>query len=332
MHNLNGKKVLFFYLSTFGYETEIEDAMRREGALVDSYNERPTNNVFTRILIRLNRNLIYKYIDNYYNQIIEQTKDKKYDFIFFIKGESISKSIVEKLRLTHPEAKIVMYYWDSIANNRNAKSILDSFDKVFSFDKNDCEKFNLSFLPLFYTIRYEEIANKDVSKEYDMMFVGTTHSERYEFVNAIVGQIKATGGKCFTWFYFPSKINFYKLKWDNPNFWKANINDFHFTPMKWSLLLEYYSKSRIQIDMQHPKQTGLTMRTIESLGAKKKLITTNVNIADYDFYNPNNILIVDRKNPIITNEFVFSPWDDISEDVYRKYSISSWLNSIFSTD
>ncbi len=332
MHNLNGKRVLFFYLSTFGYELEIQKAMEREGAYVDSYNERPTNNVFARVLIRLNRNLIHKYIDNYYNRILEQVKDKKYDFIFFIKGESISKCIIKKLRLAHPEAKIIIYYWDSIANNRNAKGILDSFDKVFSFDKKDCEKFNMKFLPLFYIKQYETIANKDVGEEYDMIFVGTTHSERYEFINEISEQIRAIGGKCFTWFYFPSKMSFYKLKWDNPNFRKAKIQDFHFVPMQRNLLLEYYTKSRIQIDMQHPMQTGLTMRTIECLGAKKKLITTNEDVANYDFYDPNNILVVNREHPIITSEFILSTWNEISEDVYKKYSISSWLNNIFSKD
>ena len=116
-HILKGKRILFFYLSTFNYEVEILRAMERAGATVDSYNERPTNNVLARILIRVNRNLIYKYIDQYYNSIIKESLGKRYDYIFFIKGESISNSIIARLRNTHPEAKIIMYYWDSIANN-----------------------------------------------------------------------------------------------------------------------------------------------------------------------------------------------------------------------
>lgn len=328
-HNLKGKKVLFFYLSTFNYEIEIQKAMEREGAIVKAYNERPTNNVAVRILIRLNRNLINKYIDEYYDEIIKQTADESFDYIFFIKGESISPAIIERLRNVHPEAKIIIYYWDSIANNKNAKSMLTCFDKVFSFDKNDCKQFNLKFLPLFYIPQYADIANKHVEQEYDMMFAGTTHSERYEFVNNIANQIKQVGGKCFTWFYFPNKLNFYKLKWDNPKFRSAKIEDFVFTPMSRDVLLDYYAKSRIQIDMQHPKQTGLTMRTIETLGAKKKLITTNHHVFEYDFYRPENILVIDRNNPIISADFLNVGWKDIPEDVYKKYSISSWINTVF---
>lgn len=328
-HNLSGKRVLFFYLSTFNYENEIRWAMEREGAIVDAFNERPTNNVLARILIRLNRNLIGKYINKYYEEIIEKTKNIKYDFIFFIKGESISPSIVQKLRSAHSEAKIVMYYWDSIANNLNAKSVIGCFDKVLSFDKNDSETMNLKFLPLFYIPQYAQIAKMNVEQKYDMMFAGTTHSERYEFVSGIADQIKKQGGTCFTWFYFPSKINFYKLKIDNPRFRSARIENFNFKPMSRERLLEYYAESRIQLDMQHPKQTGLTMRTIETMGSKKKLITTNPHVCEYDFYRPENILIVDRFNPIIPKEFIDAPWVDIPEDIYNKYSISSWLNYIF---
>lgn len=329
IHNLKGKKVLFFYLSTFNYENEIKWAMERESATVDAFNERPTNNVFARILIRLNRNLIDKYIRKYYEKIIEKTKHNKYDFIFFIKGESLSPVIIQKLRDAHPEAKILMYYWDSIANNLNAKKLLGCFDKVLSFDKNDCDTMKLKFLPLFYIPQYAEIAEKNVEQKYDMMFAGTTHSERYEFVNGIADQITKQGGRCFTWFYFPSKINFYKLKIDNPRFRSARIENFNFKPMPRERLLELYVESRIQIDMQHPKQTGLTMRTIETLGAKKKLITTNPNVREYDFYRPENILIVDRYNPVIPKEFIELPWADVPEDIYRKYSISSWLNVVF---
>ena len=35
---LKDKRVLFFYLSTFNYEKEIQSAMEREGALVDCFN------------------------------------------------------------------------------------------------------------------------------------------------------------------------------------------------------------------------------------------------------------------------------------------------------
>ena len=304
--------------------------MEREGAEVDSYNERPTNSVIARIMIRLNRDLLDGYINRYYDKIIEETKGNKYDFILFIKGESISKSILEKLRICHPEAKIVMYVWDSIQNAKNAYKLKDLFDKFCTFDGRDSNKYNVPHLPLFYIPEYAGIACERPQKEYDMMFVGTMHSERYEFITSIVKQIEKAGGTCYTRFYFPSKVNYYKLKWDNPKFRKAKISDFVFEPMPKQVLLEYYKKSLIQIDLQDPLQTGLTMRTIETLGAKKKLITTNEHVKEYDFFRPNNILVVDRKNPIVDKDFLSSPYTELPQEIYQKYSISSWLNILFS--
>ena len=330
MHILKGKRVLFFYLSTFNYQVEIQKAMEREGAIVDSFNERPSNSIMARIMIRINRNLLSFSINKYYDDIIAKTKDNKYDYILFIKGESVSKKIIEKLRAYHPEAKIIMYVWDSVLFSKNAYTLLGYCDKFCTFDSKDSKDYNIPLLPLFYIPAYAEIANNKQEKEYDLMFVGTIHNDRYEFIKGIVSQIERAGGKCYTRYYFPSKVNYYKQKWDNPNFRSAKISDFVFESMPHIELLKYYAKSLIQIDMQDPLQTGLTMRTIETLGAKKKLITTNEHVKEYDFYHPNNILVVDRKNPVIDKEFLSSPYIDIPEEIYKKYSISSWLNNLFS--
>ena len=119
------------------------------------------------------------------------------------------------------------------------------------------------------------------------------------------------------------------MKVQDKNMRKSKVTDFSFIPMSRSELMDFYLRSRIQLDIQHPNQTGLTMRTIETLGAKKKLITTNHLVKEYDFYRPENILIVDRDNPIIDVEFLKSQWKEIPNDVYEKYSLRSWLNAIF---
>jgi hypothetical protein len=88
--------------------------------------------------------------------------------------------------------------------------------------------------------------------------------------------------------------------------------------------------SRAIVDVEHPKQKGLTMRTFETLGKEKKLITTNGNIRAYDFYNDANISIIDRANPAINKEFIYLPFRPLPEILYYKYSIDGWLEDIFS--
>ena len=54
-------------------------------------------------------------------------------------------------------------------------------------------------------------------------------------------------------------------------------------------IISLISKSKAILDINHPSQVGLTMRTFETLGANKKLITTNENIKIYDFFDKENI-------------------------------------------
>lgn len=229
----------------------------------------------------------------------------------------------------HPEAKLIIYHWDSIANNGNALRILPVFDRAFSFDKPDCEKLGIRFLPLFYLNDYEKLANKNNKYEYDLLFVGTVHCDRYALLQQVLKQVERSGKRCFFYMFFQSRILYYKMKLQNKNLRGTSIRDFRFTPLDKNSLLELYRKSQAIIDIQHPKQTGLTMRCIETMGSKRKLITTNPHIKEYDFCNKNNILVIDREKPVIPSEFLKLPYREIPSEIYRQYRIDHWLQTIF---
>ena len=289
---------------------------------------RPANSFAVKAAIRINRNLLARYIDRYHARIIERTKNRKYDYVFFIKGESVSVENLNKIKELHPEAKLIIYHWDSIANNRNALRILPVFDRAFSFDKPDCEKLGIRFLPLFYLRDYEKIGRQEPDYRYDLLFVGTVHSDRYGLLRRVSGQIERAGGRCFAYMFFQSRVLYWKMKLQNKSLRGTSVRDFRFAPLPKAGLLDLYRKSRAVIDIQHPRQTGLTMRCIETMGAKRKLITTNGHIAEYDFYDPNNILIVDRQNPVVPSGFTASPYRDIPAETYDRYRIDRWLETI----
>ena len=79
------------------------------------------------------------------------------------------------------------------------------------------------------------------------------------------------------------------------------------------------------LDIQHPGQSGLTMRTLEMVGMCKKLITTNKDIAKYDLFYQNNVSIIDRENPKIDERFLNSDYSILPHDVYEHYSIEHWV-------
>ena len=98
-------------------------------------------------------------------------------------------------------------------------------------------------------------------------------------------------------------------------------------------MYEIYSRSSIILDIEHPNQQGLTMRTLESIGAGKKLITTSKSIQHYVFYNTNNIAIINRDacDHQIDSRFCDCTYQEPDESVYEKYTLRGWLKEVLSS-
>jgi len=87
--------------------------------------------------------------------------------------------------------------------------------------------------------------------------------------------------------------------------------------------------SKILLDIQRPKQNGLSFRIMEAIALEKKIISTNKDLINYDFYNPNNIAIVDSNNIHIDDTFFKTPYQSTPKEIVQKYHISSWVNEVF---
>ena len=89
-----------------------------------------------------------------------------------------------------------------------------------------------------------------------------------------------------------------------------------------------YSDSRCVLDSAQAGQLGLTIRVLEALGAKKKLITTNEDIVNYDFYNEENIYVYDGKSFDFESPFFKETYKEIDKEVYEKYSLRNWIREM----
>jgi galactitol-specific phosphotransferase system IIB component len=84
------------------------------------------------------------------------------------------------------------------------------------------------------------------------------------------------------------------------------------------------------LDIQHPKQTGLTMRTFEVLASGKKLITTNKSIQNEIFFDPSIIQVIDREKPELDLNFFNNDINRMPDFFFNHYSCKGWLIDIFS--
>ena len=121
---------------------------------------------------------------------------------------------------------------------------------------------------------------------------------------------------------------FLYLKFTDKRYFKTNISEFKFEQIDSNSVNLINQESKAIVDIQHPNQFGLTMRTIETIGSGKKLITTNKDIVNYDFYNPNNICVIDRENPVVPLDFLKSDYQQLSEQIIKKYTLKQWVYDV----
>lgn len=325
-----GKKILMISASFFGYEKEIRWKLESFGSEVDYFDERPENDFLTKSLIRVNRKLLAPKNNAYYNNIIEQTKHRNYDFIFVIKGEVISNVHIERLRQAHKQAKFILYLWDALSYSPNSKVIKNSFDAVYTFDKSDAEHYtDMQFRPLFFIDEYRKSAEAKVIQDIDVLFIGTVHTDRFSVLKRIERQLKEKNLNFYFYHYYPSKKLYYFKRLRDRDIRKYGKAELKYDKLSKEEITQLFNRSRVIVDIERPKQNGLTMRTIEVFGAHKKLITTNESIKNYDLYNPENINIIDRYAPVIDPSFIYQEYEKPPEEVYEKYSLDDWLHEIF---
>lgn len=319
-------------VSFFNYENIIRDELISLGAEVDLYDERPSNSFYSKAIIRFKRSLYQKKIDIYYQNIIKNIKNQRYDYFLLIKGEVVPVFFLQFLRKNNPNIIFIYYTYDSFNNNPNGLGILKFFDKKFTFDREDSKKFNLKFRPLFFASDYETNYKKNTLIKYDLSFIGTIHSDRYEISQKISNWCSKTGLKMFVFYYSPSKILFKLKKITNKNFVKFDYHKISFNSLSHKEILSIYKSSIAILDINHPGQKGLTMRTFETLGSGIKLITTNADIKSYPFYNSNNIYIIDRDNPQLDKNFFNCEFEKIDRKIYFSMSLKGWIKELFENE
>jgi hypothetical protein len=330
MSLLKNKKVLLIAAQLFNYEKEIHIELENQGAEVTRYDQRPANDFLTKVFIRLNlKFLIKKKIDNYYKNIIQEISEIDYDYIFLVSPEAIDVITLQKIKNIQKKARIFIYMWDSIKNKRQALSLLPLSDKFFTFDSSDIAINNkIIFLPLFYIQDYQNITVED-KPLYDIAFIGTIHSDRYKIIKDIEELAIKNNLTMYSYFYSPSRLLFWIKKLTDRNFFFIDEKDISYKSLNKENILKIIQNTKSVIDIEHPSQNGLTMRTIEMLGAKRKLLSTNKNIAIYDFFNDSNIYVLDRNNLEIDKDFFYIPYQPLDKNIYDKYSLHSWIKIIF---
>lgn len=321
------KKLLLIAPGFFGYANEIRKNLEQKGFEVWQYDQLPAVDNITKALFRLTPWLVRSRADEYYDRIASELSGHAISHVLVIKGEALSVRSIRKLRSVFKEAKFVLYFWDSYLNMpKDSFCKVSLFDRAFTFDPDDAKlDTRLAYRPLFYLNEYLDLPREPLTT--DVLFVGTAHTDRYAIISKLSKSIPP-GLNFKKVMYLPSRWIFRIRKIFDPSFWKSKSTEFIFVSVAKSEMLRLIAQSRIIVDIERSVQHGLTMRTIEMLGAGKKMISTNTNVTSCDFYNPSNIAVIDRNDPVLNEQFLSAEYVKPTPSVLESYSLSAWVKEV----
>ena len=235
--------------------------------------------------------------------------------------EDYDTIIIEALTHNQPLIDRIL----SIDKNRDKRIILWHWNKVFefaiqpdnpkyidcelwSFDEDDCKQYRMKKNTQYFDPSWtEQIHYKPVR---DVWFVGTDKC-RLEKLLRVKNSFEVMGLKC----------KFIIVADDH-----SNQNSYKFDkPMKYSETLVELAKSKAVLDIPLSGQKGLTLRPLEAMFFKRKLITENVNIINYSFYRKENVFILGKDNISDLGEWINTPFNNSIESDLSFYSVKEWL-------
>jgi hypothetical protein len=326
MKRLDGQRVLLVMPRFFGYERDIRAEIERRGAVVDWLPDRPFDTPAMKALTRLRPGWVLPAADRLYEKLLTGFGAARYNTVLVVNGQTLSQRTLQRLRMAYPDARMVLYMWDSIANRAHVLDNLTLFDRVCSFDQDDVTRYGLNLRPLFYGRGFAASA-APAAAHYHISFVGTAHTDRF----AVVSRLRSTltsATSAYWYLYLQAPWVYHYYHWTRPDMRGAAITDFQFQPLDKPSVQSIFAASHAILDIEHPDQIGLTMRTLETLGSGKKLVTTNARIREYDCFSEENIHVVDRVAPSIPAGFLDAPFRPLSDSIRWKYSIEGWLDEV----
>ena len=223
------------------------------------------------------------------------------DFDYFIiPSRKSCKYAIELLR----NKNVFVYYWNLVTDKEIDPNIIKNCGvKLCTFDEGDAKKFGIRYVDTYFF----NLPKIDCKITNDIFYVGVERDNRKEKVDSL-----------------KKSLSNYAMNYDITI--SNNTNDKSY--MSYQEIIERIQCSKSILDLTRNNQVGLTLRPLEALQFKKKLITDNKNIVNYPFYNKQNIFILGEDDMSSLYDFINSPYVDINRNIREYYYFENWLQRV----
>lgn len=317
-------KICLISFDHWNYDAHIVDALRKKG--IDAYHINIGKYKHTSKLSRFKNSLSKIFLGKNpklelrQKFIVSELEKRGFqDQILVINPELIDREY--HLKIKKFTKRYIAYLYDSLARHPINSLIEGIFDDIYSFDKTDIKNYNFKEVNNYI---YFDTPKKDrQNPKFDVCYLAS-YDSRIPRMNAVANELEKLG-KSYQ-FLIVGKKSWIKKLLKLPETKTSVV--YRMKRIHHADIPKFYQNARIILDLVRENQSGLSFRIFEAIALEKKVITDNENIVNYDFYNPNNILVLNNTNNLNLN-FFETPYEKIPEDIYYRYTLDSWVTIVF---
>lgn len=261
-------------------------------------------NKFLRMIRRIWIRCRFPFVSVWYSKLWE--KKAKCADVIIVHTSCLTKDLPKYLNSLNPKAKIVAWYWNVVKEDSLPQDI-NGICEIWSFDPEDCKKYNMRFNHQYY---FKSLVKEPHKTEWDVFFCGSD-SGRGEKLTSLYNEFVKLG----------LNVNF-KIVYPR---YEGVPNSIKSQPLDYKTIADCNSKSKAILEIHRPGQSGATIRLMEALFNKKKIITNNPYVKNEPFYNENNIFLLGERSLASIKEFLDSDYDCSVDEFINLYNFDSWL-------
>lgn len=241
----------------------------------------------------------------------------KYD-VFILPSRKSAKFAVKYIK-KKTNKRVIVWYWNMVTAEEMKPEYCKKYNaEVWTFNENDAKKYKMNYNDAYYFDTLADQMNYKQNKK-DIFYIGVEKQGRIEILDKIKQEL------------INKNINFDIRIVKNPNY-KGNETKIYDKELKYEEVLKNIKQSKAILDINAKGQVGLTLRPLEALFFKKKLVTNNSNIVNYKFYNRNNIFIIGKDDMNEIDKFINSDYVEIPEKVVGQYRFENWLKRLLNNN
>lgn len=231
---------------------------------------------------------------------------KEYDTVILF-DRILGYPIIRYINKKNPKCRIIVWYWNT--GKKMVPKNLRNKCECWSFDETECKRYGLRYNTQFYFKPQKSLQSRVLQ---DVFFVGLDKQRKIE-LDKMMNILQSKG--------FTTKFVIVNDKMF------AKGKDGYAKPLKYKDVVQNILHSRCIVEYIKNGQSGLTLRSLESIFFERKLITTNRGILQEPFYCPENIFIWGKDDINNLQYFINSSYKKLEDEIVEKYTFDKWLEN-----